>query len=144
MHSRLLVPIALAAAALSGCAQKQDDVLIENAWIRLPATPSAPAAAFFTIKGGVNPVALVSVACDQAIRTEMHESMMHDGMMTMAPIHDVAIPARSTVKFEPGGKHVMIFDLNTNLKPGMTAPLLFTFSNGQRYTIRAKTVAPAG
>src|SRR3546814_16450658 len=67
--------IALAAtAALSGC-QTQDDIVVSDAWVRLPAVAGRPAAAYFTVHGYSKDSTLIDVADPVSIRTEMHETM---------------------------------------------------------------------
>jgi hypothetical protein len=55
----------------------------------------------------------------------------------------VPIPARSTVKFEPGGLHVMIWKINPGLTPPKSVTLTFAFSNGERIQADAPLI-PAG
>ena len=47
-----------------------------------------------------------------------------------AAIGGVAVPAEGSVKFEPGGKHVMLFNLNPVVKPRNTIAMIFTFASG--------------
>ena len=61
-------------------------------------------------------------------------------MMEMRPLGQLAVPARADTVFKPGGRHVMLFDLNPAIKPPRAVPLLLTFANGQRITINATTV----
>ncbi|RIA37766.1 hypothetical protein DFR49_3654 [Hephaestia caeni] len=136
-------PIAIAlaaAAALSGC-QTQDDIVVSDAWVRLPAVAGRPAAAYFTIHGYSKDSALIDVADPVSIRTEMHETMTHGSMSSMAPIETVPLPAKSTVVFAPGGKHVMLFGVNPSVKPGATIPLTLTFTGFPRIEVDAVVVA---
>ncbi|HVI99190.1 MAG TPA: copper chaperone PCu(A)C [Sphingomonas sp.] len=129
-----------AAAALSGC-HKQDQIAVTDAWVRLPAVPGRPAAAYFTLHGMSKDSALINVATTVAIRTEMHESMTEHGMARMAPIKTVPLPADATVAFAPGGKHVMLFEMNPGIKPGATVPLTLTFTGFPRVEVDAVAVA---
>ena len=61
-------------------------------------------------------------------------------MTSMKPIQQVRVPAGSDLVFAPGGKHVMLFDVNPGIKPGSPVPLLFTFADGQRITYKATAV----
>jgi copper(I)-binding protein len=129
---RIFGIVALAAMALSGC--KEKPVLnVVDAVVRLPAVPRSPAAAYFTITGGPAADRLIEVTSENAIRAEIHESMAHDGVASMKPIESgVEIPAKSVVKFESGGKHVMFFDVNPALQPPRTMPITFIFASGER------------
>lgn len=138
---RRLLPIAIAALAIAGC-QQPKQLYPEHGWVRLPAVKANPAVAYFTIHGGAQDAALLSVTSPTVIRSEMHESMAHGGVMTMAPIKSISIPARGTVEFKPGGKHVMLYDVNPSVKAGDTMTLVFTFANNDRIPFDVPVLAP--
>lgn len=125
--------------ALASC-ESPKVIHVGNAWVRLAAVPRGPAAAYFTLHGGPADATLISVSSDVAIRAEMHESMKSGSMASMKPIGQVALPAGSEIVFAPGGRHVMLFDVNPGIKPGAPVPLLFTFADGQRVTYKASAV----
>lgn len=132
------LPLALVA---TGCA-KEEELRVTDAWVRLAAVPANPSAAYFTIRGGPQDAELIGVSSSVAIRSEMHESMTgHQGMASMKPIQSVPVPAGGAVKFEPGGKHVMFWNINPGIKPPRTMPLVLAFSNGERIEVAAATVA---
>ncbi|MEG3123484.1 copper chaperone PCu(A)C [Sphingomonas sp. GB1N7] len=137
---RALLPILVTTFALAGCSPPAQ-IAAEGAYVRLSAVPRNPAAAYFTLKGGPADVTLMSVESTVAIRSEMHESMKSGTMMSMKPIQPVPLPAHGEVKFAPGGKHVMLFDMNPGIKRGSKVPLLFTFTNGQRVRTNAIAIA---
>jgi len=128
------------AAALSGC-NAQDDIYATEAWVRLPAVEGRPGAAYFTLHGYSKDSALINVLSPVAIKTEMHETMAKGSMTSMAPIESVPLPADSTVAFAPGGRHVMLFNINPAIKPGSTVPLTLTFTGFPRIEIDAVAVA---
>ncbi|WCM28113.1 copper chaperone PCu(A)C [Sphingomonas sp. QA11] len=125
--------------ALAGC-DGPKEMHVSNAWVRLAAVPRGPAAAYFTLHGGPADATLISVSSDVSIRAEMHESMKSGSMSSMKPIEQVRVPAGDKIIFAPGGKHVMLFDVNPGIKSGAPVPLLFTFADGQRITYKATAV----
>jgi copper(I)-binding protein len=127
-------------AALSGC-NAQDDIYVTDAWVRLPAVQGRPAAAYFTLHGYSKDSALINVMSPVAIKSEMHETMAKGSMTSMAPIERVPLPADSTVAFAPGGRHVMLFDVNRAIRPGSTVPLQLTFTGFPRIEVDAVAVA---
>lgn len=130
--------------ALAACSQ-QPAAPVTDAVVRLPAATGRPGAAYFTLHGGEKGRTLVSVSSPSAGRTEMHDMSMSDGMMTMTPLtKGVVIPAKGQVRFESGGKHVMLFDMKPGLKAGDAVQLSFTFTNGETASVRAKAEAPGG
>ncbi|PVE59361.1 hypothetical protein DC429_02850 [Arthrobacter sp. TPD3018] len=131
------------AAGLGGCSGP-DRVTADDAWIRLPAAPGRPGAAYFTLHGGRSDATLIDVSADVAVRAEMHESMGGaGGMAGMKPLASVAVPAGAKVVFAPGGKHVMLFDINPRAKPGKIFNLTLNFANGGRMYVPATVVGPA-
>ncbi|MCT8001781.1 copper chaperone PCu(A)C [Sphingomonas sanguinis] len=128
---------AVAATALPGCSQKPE-LYAEEGWVRLAAVPGRPAAAYFIVHGGPKPVDLISVSSDVAITSEMHE-----GGMAMKKVDTVPIPAGSTIAFQPGGRHVMLYDMNPGVKPGRILSLLLTFSDGTRLRQGARVIGAA-
>lgn len=128
---------ALCGGALSGCKPGDplgpDPVLaVVDGSIRPGLTADRPSAAYFTITGGPAPVALVAVTADAAQRAEMHETVRENGVVSMRAIQRVPVAANETVRFAPGGRHVMLFGLNpTAVRAGRT-PMVFIFSNNDR------------
>lgn len=133
----------LGAFLLGGCGAAPQPA-VDGAWVRLPAVAGRPAAAYFTLKAGEQPMTLLSIRTPAALRTELHESMKgHAGMTTMTPLPQVDVPAGGTLAFAPGGRHAMLFDVNPALKPGGTTTLTLAFADGR--TIEAKaTLRGAG
>ncbi|MEG3179543.1 copper chaperone PCu(A)C [Sphingomonas sp. LT1P40] len=126
-------------AALAGC--QQAELSADEAWVRLPAVQGRPGAAYFNVKGGGSATSLLAVSTAAAIRTELHEMKHEGGMMTMKPLKDVAIPAGQTVKFAPGGKHVMLFDIAPTVRAGTTVPLRLAFADGRTVEVTAAVKA---
>ena len=138
MRNRLVL---IAALALGACGSGPPKLSVEKGYIRLAAAPRSPAVAYFTIHGGTADTALIAVSSEVSIKNELHQSMQSGGMASMKPLGDVPIPSGATVAFAPGGKHLMLFDMNPGIKPGRVVTLTFTFANNQRILFDAPTVA---
>ena len=137
-------PLAAAGALLlmlSACGGKPATLAVEDAYVRLPAVPGNPAAAYFTIDGGATADRLVSVSSDMVPRIELHASTMHGGTMTMAPLAGVDIPAGGEVAFAPAGHHVMLFGLPAAVTKGSDVPLTLRFKSGAILGLAAKAIA---
>jgi copper(I)-binding protein len=138
---RHAAPLLVAAAVLGGCAQEKQ-LYVSDAWVRLAAVEGRPAAGYFTIHGGPSDAVLVSVSTDVATRTELHESRaVQGGGMTMDAITQVPVPALQQVRFAPGGKHAMVFNLNPAVKAGGTLTFTFTFADATRIQQSARVLA---
>jgi len=137
MKTGLLLPALLLATA---CSPKA--VWVDKAWIRLPAVPGQPGAAYFVVHGASGrDETLVGLSTPSAAKSEMHESMTGDrGMMAMAPLREFVIPASRDVAFAPGGKHVMLYSIKPDVKPGSTVKLTLLFMGGKIATTDAKVV----
>ena len=53
-------------------------------------------------------IRLTRVESPDFAAVEMHETRMEDGVARMRPLADLVIDAGATVRFEPGGKHLML------------------------------------
>lgn len=133
----------IGALCLASCGQ--GDVLrVDKIYINMAAVKGNPSAGYFTVYGGPEDVELLLITSHHVLRTELHETAEKDGVMTMGPIDKVPIPARSEVKFAPGGKHVMIWGVPQSALKRGTLPMTFTFSNGQRILVDAAVLPPGG
>jgi copper(I)-binding protein len=59
---------------------------------------------------------------------------LENGIMTMRQLESLELPAKQTVKFEPGGLHIMLLDLKKSLKRGDKIPLHLTLQRADRST----------
>jgi hypothetical protein len=132
----------MVALGLSGCGMAPE-LSVDDAWVRLAAVKGRPAAAYFTVHGGPADATIIAVSSDVSIRSEMHESMKgHAGMMTMTPLASVRVPANTDVAFKPGGRHVMLYDMNPAIVPGGRPVLLsLAFADGSRISRKANVLA---
>jgi copper(I)-binding protein len=141
MRTVLAVLISLGSTfVLSACEQKP--LYVDQAYIRLSPNPQSPSAGYFTVHASAQPVTLRDVITDAAVRVEMHDNMMHGGMMTMKPVDHVDIPAKAVVRFEPGGRHLMLWNVNPAVAATGKITLTFLFSNGDRILVDAAVQKP--
>ncbi|MFM9851491.1 MAG: copper chaperone PCu(A)C [Sphingomonadaceae bacterium] len=127
---RALLTLSLAFVALSACAEQRPRS-VESAVVRLAAVPGNPSAAYFTLHAGPVDDRLMSVSSPLALRAEMHDMKMTGAMMSMTPLDaGLEVKAGTTLKFESGGKHVMLFDVSPKAQAGRKLPLTLTFASG--------------
>jgi hypothetical protein len=110
--------------------------------VTLPAIPGRPGAAYFTLRSNTEPMRLLSVTSPRAERIELHEMREENGVWRMGAIKDSRFPADGLLKFEPGGRHGMVFGLDPKLKPGAVIPLTFTFDPAPPVTVEAEVSGP--
>ena len=122
-------------AAASSAPEGKPGVTITDARLVLPAVTGNPGAAYFSLDNqGKDMVAIASVAVTGAGKTEIHTADMK------AVDHAEAEP-RTTLKFEPGQVHVMVFDVSADLKAGNETELTVTFTDGDKVSVPAKIEA---
>lgn len=110
---------------------------IDQAYVRLSPNKDTPSAGYFVAHGGDAGVQLRGVMTDYALKVEMHESVSDGGMMTMKPVESVDVPAKGSVAFAPGGKHLMIWGVNDTAISRGKMQLTFLMSNGDRLLVDA-------
>ena len=139
MRLPALLPILF--AALAGCNQgTQSSSTIGNAWIRLPAVAGQPAAGYFTIEASKDHGALVRITSTRAGRIEMHKTQMAGPTAGMEKVERIGMTDGREIAFAPGGRHLMLFDVDPALKPGDTADLTFHFEHGAPAATEASVV----
>ncbi len=144
---RSLVPI-LAAIALSvlssGCqrAPESPGVTIEDAVVTLPAVPGRPGAAYFTAHTNQGPTRLVAVSGERIGRVALHDSIEDGGTMRMRPIAEPSFSPDMPLRFEPGGKHAMLFGIDPALRIGDRTRLTLRFDSAPPVTVEAEVRGP--
>ncbi len=111
---------------------------VEGAWVRLPAVSSRPAGGFFTVKAGAKPDALIAASSPKAERIELHSVVHENGVMRMRAETSMPVPANGTLAFAPGGNHLMLFGLSSDVKAGDRLPLTLTFQSGAKVATTAE------
>jgi copper(I)-binding protein len=116
---------------------KAGDLVITQAWSRATPNGAKIAGGYLTIENkGAAPDRLVGAAGDIAGKVEVHEMSMNNGVMTMRPLDNgLAIEPGKTVKFAPGGYHLMMFDLKGPLKQGDKVPVTLQFEKAGKVSV---------
>lgn len=142
---RVLIATCLA-VTLAGCdaADTVSVVRVEEARVTLPAVRGRPGAGYFTVRAGDRASRIASVTSPRVERIELHNSSMAGGVMRMGPLKDASLAPGTELRFEPGGKHAMLFGIDPALKPGDTVPLTFRFDEAPELTVQADVQGPGG
>lgn len=107
----ILSPVILGAAiSLAACGpQKAESPLtVEQTQFTPPLGSTGIGAAFFTIRSA-KADRIVAVSSPLADSIEIHGSVTKGNSVSMQRLETVELPAGKTVKFEPGGMHLMVF-----------------------------------
>ena len=135
----LLLALALPAAA---------QVTVTDPWARATVAGQKATGAFMQLTSAAD-AALVGAASPVAKVVEIHEMKMDAGVMKMAAVGKLPLPAGKPVELKPGGYHVMLMDLTQPLKEGETIPLTLSVADAAgrvtkvevRAAVRALTAA---
>lgn len=139
--SRILALAAVSAALFAAPALadevKAGDLLISQAWSRATPGGAKVAGGYLTIENkGTTADRLVSVSADIAGKSEIHEMATDNGVMKMRPLDKgLAIEPGKTVKFAPGGYHLMLQDLKGAFKQGDKVPVTLQFEKAGKVAV---------
>ena len=68
--------------------------------------------------------------------SEIHEMLMVDNVMKMRRLDSgIAIAPDELVRLEPGGSHIMLFDLNKSFQVGETYTVTLDFERAGKMTV---------
>jgi copper(I)-binding protein len=110
------------------------DVQVSDAWFRaLPA--KVPAGGYFTLhNSGAAEVALTGAQTSACAMLMLHRSTQTGGMSRMEDVASVPVAAGGTVKFAPGGYHLMCMNPSPAMTPGGKVAVTLKFSDGSGTT----------
>jgi periplasmic copper chaperone A len=83
---------------------------------------------------------LLGAATPAALDVEVHLTEIEDGRATMAILDEVAIPAGETVRFRPGGLHLMLVVPDETVTEGGTFELTLRFDRSGEITVPVEVV----
>jgi copper(I)-binding protein len=133
----LAIAMSLLLVACSGGGESS--VTVEDAWGRTSPAAATNAAFYMEINGGAAADTLLSATSDACGLTELHISVMTDGVMSMQHVPDgIDISADETVMLEPGGLHVMCIDRQQEFLAGDSIPLTLQFAGVGTVDINAE------
>jgi copper(I)-binding protein len=114
------------------------EIIAKSAYARETAPSATTSAVFVTLSNTDNSeVALISASSTAAGTVELHDMIKEGDVMKMRHIERIVIPANGNIDLQPGGLHVMLFDLTGPLKEGQSISVQLNFSNQQRLTLDA-------
>lgn len=77
--------------------------------ITTPMPGKSMSAGYLSITNNTSDTVTIShVESTEFESVEIHESVLEDGIAKMQRLGELTIPAKSTIKLEPGGKHLML------------------------------------
>ena len=139
MKDMMLAAFALALCAAPAAADdvKAGDLVISQAWSRATPGGAKVAGGYLTIENkGAAADRLVSVSADIAGKAEVHEMAVDNGVMKMRQLDKgLVIEPGKTVKFAPGGYHLMLQELKGPFKQGDKVPVTLQFEKAGKVAV---------
>ncbi len=121
-----------------GFALSKPKIIVEDPWVRAVPPVSTMSAAFMKVRNaGDEDDYLIGARSEVSKITEIHTTVMEDGMMKMRRVKEVKVPAGGLVEFKPMGKHIMLIDLKRPLKAGEKIRITLIFKKSGEITVEA-------
>jgi len=118
------------------------NLTIEQAWTRATIGTGRPAVFYVEItNSGDSDDALIGITTPAAGMPMLHETIITEGVASMAHVKSVPVPAGQTVRLAPGGYHGMLMGLTTALKEGENFPVTLTFQAAGAVTIDVEVLS---
>ncbi len=130
---RALIAVAgLTVTALLGAAiAAPAGMSISGQWFRL-IMPSLPAAGYFTLSNATSaPQKLVGAQSSACGTLMLHRSVSANGTERMVMVPSVTVPAHGSVRFAPGGYHLMCMSPRPEMTPGQSVPVTLRLADGE-------------
>ncbi len=116
-------------------------LVLEDAWVRaLPPTQANTAAYLRIDNRGTSPVQVVGASVELAGSVEIHTSATVDGYVTMQQLPTLTVNPGSSVDLSPGGKHLMLLNLERMPQAGESLQLCLMTNSGEKPCIAAPVV----
>ena len=109
----------LALASLIATGEARAQITVENAWSAPTIGRSTTGAIYLTLHNeGESPDRLLSAATVIAGKAELHAHVMDGAIARMVPLQAVEVAPGSPTVLQPGGVHLMLFDVKAPLRVG--------------------------
>jgi len=117
-------------------------VAVKDPWVRATVPEQKSTGAFMQLTSP-NATRLIEVRSTAAKITEIHEMTMVDNVMKMRAVAGVDLPAGKAVDLKPGGYHVMLVDVKSQIKDGDSVPITLVFEGRDKKRETVEVKAPA-
>ncbi len=118
------------------------EITISNAWVK-PTMPGQPVGGAYMTLVSDQDVDIVEVSSPVAGKAEIHSMSMQGNIMRMKRLERLQLKAGKPVELKPGGFHIMLMELNHQIKEGETVPISFVSQDGtsKKSTVTVKAMA---
>jgi copper(I)-binding protein len=131
---------ALLIGLLAGTAQAADLLQIGDPWARATVPGQTVGGVYMEIVARENS-RLTGVESAAAGTAQVHQMKMENGMMKMRAVPSLALPEGKPVRLDPGGYHIMLFDLKQPLVAGRKLKLVLIVEDSAKRRHRIPVTA---
>jgi copper(I)-binding protein len=85
---------------------------------------------------------LIAAASGVAETVEIHQTTIEDEIMRMQPVARVEIPAGGGLELKPGGYHIMLLGLRSDLEVGDLLRVTLTYERSRPLVVEAEVRKP--
>jgi copper(I)-binding protein len=104
---------------------------IKNAWVRAAPPMSMQLAGYASLENHCGQAIAVSSISSRDFGMAMaHETVVENGISKMRHMDALTVPAKGSIAFTPGGRHLMLMMPARELKVGDKVSLTFALANG--------------
>lgn len=115
---------------------------ISDARLVLAPVEGNPAAVYFNLAyDGEKGLAIRDAEVEGAGSADIHDVMEYEFKMQMNTANPIPLTKGTEVAFEPGGKHIMVFEPSDALAPGSTTTVTLIVAGGARHEFQAEVRA---
>ncbi|NIR60279.1 MAG: copper chaperone PCu(A)C [Gammaproteobacteria bacterium] len=118
---------------------RASELEVREAWIR-EAPPVADVLAGYLVIDNPGPTerSLTGASSPLFRRVTLHRTVVSEGRARMVRQEAVPIPPGGSVRFEPGGHHLMLMGPRQRLAAGDRVPLTLQLGDGARLSVEAR------
>ncbi len=107
----------------------ESPIVASDAWARPTLKGTRTGAVYLMLSNhGSTSDRLIGVSTPVAERAEVHEDVTANGIMSMRPVPELALPAGASTAIEPGRYHIMLMGMKKALAAGDSFPITLTFA----------------
>ena len=145
-HRPLFVVLAMTVmSGMNALADASDKISFSEMQLRATVAGMPTSAAYLKItNNGVSDDRLITAKAAIAQRVEIHSMEMDNGVMRMRAVDGgVAIAAGESVTLAPGGLHIMLMGLTTDLAPNTQHEIILVFQQAGDIKVTGTAKRPA-
>jgi periplasmic copper chaperone A len=118
------------------------DLKVSNAWVK-PTVPGQPVAGAYMALASDKDMDVIEVLTPVAGKAEIHSMSMDGNIMRMKKLDRLQLKPGKVVELKPGGFHIMLMELNHQIKAGEVVPirLVTQDKSGKKATISINAIA---